>query len=253
MIVILGKEIPLYGICFFVGIFIAVIVAFIIVKRQKLDLFDFACSSIYILIGSLIGAKLLFVVVSIETIIAYQLTFFEVIKGGFVFYGGLFGGYLGALIYGKQFKIEMSRFIDVFAIVLPLGHALGRIGCFFSGCCYGVEYDGIFSHVYHQAHNALTPLNVPLFPVQLFESALLFLLFCALLFIYLKGCKRSIPKNVYLISYAIIRFTLEFLRGDSERGGVLGLATSQWISLLIIVVVVGRTIYKKIKNKKKVL
>lgn len=250
MIIIFGKEIPMYGICFFIGIIISVLIAYILVKREKYDLFDFVCLSIYVLIGSIIGAKLLFILVSIETIIAYQLSFIEIIKGGFVFYGGLFGGYLGAIIYGKQFKIKLSDYIDVFAVVLPLGHAFGRIGCFYSGCCYGMEYDGIFSHIYYSSHNVLTPLGIPLFPVQLVESVCLFILFSVLFFIYLRMVKKGLSTEVYLLSYASIRFVLEFFRGDKERGGLLGLATSQWISLLIILFLISIFFYRKYKNRK---
>ncbi len=249
MIVILGKEIPLYGICFFVGIIISVLIAYILFRREKLDIFDFVCCAVYVLIGSIIGAKLLFIVISIETIIEYQLSFVEIIQGGFVFYGGLFGGYLGAIIYGKQFKIDIKDFLNIFAVVLPLGHAFGRIGCFFSGCCYGIEYHGILSHVYYDSHNALTPLGVPLFPVQLLESALLFILFGILITIHIQKAHKNKIVNVYLISYALIRFVLEFLRGDSIRGAFLGLATSQWISLLIIIFLVTKTIYTKRKKK----
>ena len=250
MIVVFAQEIPLYGVCFFVGIIIYVLLAHILIKREKLETFDFVCCAIYVLIGRIIGAKILFILVSIETIIKYQLSFIEIIKGGFVFYGGLFGGYLGAVIYGKQFKIDIRKFTNIFAIVLPLGHAFGRIGCFFSGCCYGIEYHGIFSHVYQQSHNALTPLGVPLFPVQLLESALLFILFGVLITIYTKNTHKNKIVNVYLISYSLIRFILEFLRGDSVRGAFLGLATSQWISLLIIIFLIAKAIYTKRKKKK---
>ena len=242
MIIVFGKEIPLYGICFFIGILVSVVIAYFLFKREKMEIFDFVCCAIYVLIGSIIGAKLLFVIVSIETIIEYNLSFIDIIKGGFVFYGGLFGGYLGAIIYGKQFKYNISNFITIAALVLPLGHAFGRIGCFFSGCCYGIEYHGIFSHTYYQSHNALTPLGVPLFPVQLLESALLFILFAVLMIIYAKKVHKHKMAEIYLFSYSIIRFALEFLRGDAVRGGFLGLSTSQWISLLIIGFLIVRKI-----------
>lgn len=237
---IFNLEIPLYGLCFFLGILLAAIVALLLAKRRKLDLFDFACAAIYAAIGGFIGAKLLFLLVSIPQIreLAARLSFKDTLlvltKSGFVFYGGLLGGALGLFVYGKQFRTEISGYLDICATVLPLGHALGRVGCFFAGCCYGLEYHGWGAYVYKRPTDALTPVGVPLFPVQLVEAALLLVLFAVLLYLFLKKGRLGLTTAVYILSYSVLRFLLEFLRGDGERGGWLGLSTSQWVSLLLL-------------------
>ncbi len=228
---ILGREVPLYGICFFAGIAIAALAALIIVKKLNLfPLFDLTCSAVYIMIGAILGSKLLFIAVSIKDIIELQIPLINVIKGGFVFYGGLIGGLLGMFIYSKQFKMNFNTFLELYATVVPLGHAFGRVGCFFGGCCYGRPYDGAFSVVYTETVG-LTPLNIPLLPIQLIEAACLLLLFFVMLFVYLKFRTKISTVAVYAMSYSIIRFVLEFFRGDAERGVFLGISTSQIISI----------------------
>lgn len=82
----------------------------------------------------------------------------------------------------------------------------------------------------------VTPLEVPLLPIQLIESALLIVLFAVQLYIYLKHKKMWRNTVTYVGTYPVIRFVLEFFRGDTERGIFLGLSTSQWTSLAILAV-----------------
>ena len=247
-ITIFGKEIPLYGLLFYAGIAVAAALAFLFCKKDKsLPLFDLACSATYAMIGAMIGAKVLFVAVSIDQIIEYQLSLVDVIKGGFVFYGGFIGGFAGLLIYCKQFKMRLSQFADIYATVIPLGHAIGRVGCYFAGCCYGMPYDGPLHVVYHETVG-MTPLETPLFPVQLLEAACLLVLFAILAVVFLRGHKGKTPW-LYCIFYGVIRFVVEFFRGDGERGVFLGISTSQWISVGIIAVAAALFILRLKKDK----
>ncbi len=137
------------------------------------------------------------------------------------------------------------KFCDIYALVLPLGHSIGRVGCHFSGCCYGVSYDGRFSCTYIECiGNA--PLNTPLLPIQLIEAFILTLLFFVLLIIFLNAKQIGLVTIIYIYSYSVIRFILEFFRGDTERGVFLKLATSQIISLILIAVASAYMIYKNI-------
>ena len=245
-----NTKIPLYGVFFFLGMFAAAVVAAILAKIKKIVFFEFLCAVVYVMIGAIVGAKLLFIIVSWEEIMRLHLSFLEVIRGGFVFYGGLIGGILAILLFGKNFKVKLADYVDVFACALPLGHAFGRIGCLFGGCCYGIEYDG-FGHVcYGSAANVNTPLETPLFPVQLLEACLLLCLFFALLLLLLKGKTKGKIVFVYAASYAVLRFVLEFLRGDAERGVFLGISTSQWISLLLFAGGIFLLFWKRKEEKK---
>ncbi len=231
VITLFGREIPLYGLFFYLGILLAAVVALLICKKGGLSKWEIVYSGIYSMIGALIGSKLLFILVSLKTIIEMKLSFEAIIKGGFVFYGGLLGGVLGLLIYVKQYKMKFSDFADIYSVCLTLGHAIGRVGCFFAGCCYGIPYK--YGYTYTDTHG-ITPLGVPLLPIQLIESACLLALFFVLLTVYLrKNPKKGTCTGIYILSYSVVRFVLEFFRGDVERGNLWLFSTSQWISILM--------------------
>ena len=248
-------ELPLYGVLFYAGIAAAAVVAMLISKKRNLSKFDLVSSGVYAMIGAFLGAKILFWAVSYKEIAEafkqypFEDVLFSIIKGGFVFYGGLIGGVLGLVIYVKQFKMSFGAFAEMFSVVIPLGHSIGRVGCFFAGCCYGIEYHGAFSHTYTEVAGN-TPIGVPLLPVQLIEAACLLCLFAILLVAFLKKPKNpAFCPSVYAVGYAVIRFALEFFRGDRERGLLVGISTSQWISIVVVCFVVCLSLIK-IKNRK---
>lgn len=245
---IFGRDVPMYGLCFFAGIIIAAFAGILLAKKRKFDFFDLIASGAYAIIGAMLGAKLLFVAVSLQTIIENNIPFEAIIKGGFVFYGGLLGGAAGIFIYIKQFHMGYELF-EIYAVAVPLGHAFGRVGCFFAGCCYGIPHDGFLSHVYHESVGT-TPIGVPLLSVQLIEAAGLLLLFIVQLVVFFgnKKGKKGVSCAVYLIVYPVMRFILEFFRGDRERGIYFGLSTAQWISILLFSVTVSFIVFKKVKK-----
>ncbi len=261
MITILGKDFPIYGLLCTLGIVVAAFVAFFLAKKSektKMDFFDFVIFGIYILIGSVLGSKILFLIVSMGDIVhAFKVLGFSwdllsgVLLGGWVFYGGFIGGVAALLIYARVYKKDLRSYANFAAVVLPLGHGFGRIGCFFGGCCYGMEYDGWLSYTYKTPPlNATTPVGVPLFPVQLVEAFFLFLLFAVLLLLFLKNNPSFDCWLVYLGAYAVLRFVLEFFRGDKERGVAL-ISTSQWISVVMLAAAIGIWIWKWRKGKYK--
>lgn len=236
---VLGREISLYGLMGVIGIFFGVIAAVYRRKIYNINKEDVVFSSCYAGIGLLIGAKLLFIITIIpdlikhkDLLIANPKLLLHILTGGLVFYGGLIGAFLGLYIYSKQYKINFINLLDLIAPSIPLIHGFGRIGCFTAGCCYGIEYDGLFHVIFERSQVA--PNGVGLLPVQLISSGINFL-GCIALFIYARK-KRKPGKviGVYLIFYSIARFIIEFFRGDVARGIFLGVSTSQWISLVLI-------------------
>lgn len=157
--------------------------------------------------------------------------------GGFVFYGGAIFGVAYLLIFNYFFKSFKFKDLYVFVPSLALGHGIGRVGCFLSGCCYGTICDlpwkinlhGKFRH-----------------PVQLYESFGLFVIAYFLVrLIKINKTDKVIP--TYLVSYGVIRFIAEIFRGDKIRGiHSYGLSTSQYISILIVVA--GVILFKKNKS-----
>lgn len=157
----------------------------------------------------------------------------SVFFGGSIFYGGLIGAYIAFKIYTGHSKGQLkSELPDVFAMCIPLFHIFGRIGCFLGGCCYGIE--SRFGFTAH--NNTLIPAinGVRRFPVSLVESALNLLIFVILLILYNRGKQKNRLIFIYLLLYSVVRFALEFLRGDEIRGIWIGLSTSQWISIVML-------------------
>jgi len=254
-----GTSIPVYGVMCVIGLVAACVVAILLAtKKQKIEFFDFVLDAIVTLLSAFAGAKILFLIVSWDVVVAIFKTYpivealTTVLKSGFVFYGGLIGGAIGLFTALKVQKKDFFKTVDIYAVVLPLGHAFGRIGCFFSGCCYGMPYDGWLSFTYTTALDPSTPIGVPLLPVQLIEASVLFVLFSALLIVYLKAPKfKGLCSLIYAYGYAVMRFILEFFRYDAERGLFLGLSTSQWISIAIFIIATVCLILSIVKSKKK--
>ena len=130
--------------------------------------------------------------------------------GGSVFYGGLVGAVAAGCLFVRARGGRVLDHVDVFAVGIPLFHAIGRLGCFLGGCCFGVEWPG--GVVY--AHSPIAFANgVPRFPVQLVEAGVELALFLVLLGLFLRGRGRGRLMAYWALAYAPARFLLEFLRG----------------------------------------
>lgn len=250
-----GLELPLYGLISVIGFAIAIAVACHLSPRCGWPRIDILFASFYGIIGLVIGAKLLYFITYLPNIINYwdyykSHTFAILLYGfsGFVFYGGLLGMFLGVWIYCRQFHLNTYAVMNVAAPAIPVMHAFGRIGCFLGGCCYGIEYHGLFSVQFPNDSDVKGLGDFPRFPTQLAESLFNFVLFI-ILFIYVKKGKprQGQALGLYLIAYPIERFFIEFLRGDAIRGHFLFLSTSQWISLILLPIGIYFT-FRKDKN-----
>ncbi len=232
-----GFTIPSYGFCIALGIVLSNLLALIIAKKKGLSSDDLLLIECYSALGMIFFAKLLYIIVSIKYIDFSRLLEPEyllmLIRGGFVFYGGLFGAFIGAFLVRKIHKVDIGKYLNNFMYMIPLAHAFGRIGCFMAGCCYGAPYSGRLAVVFPQG--SFAPAGVPLFPIQLVESVCLFLLATVLFILSYKGKEKG---NIlmYLAAYSLIRFVLEYYRYDAVRGIVWIFSVSQWISIVIWVI-----------------
>lgn len=259
-IYIFGYPLPMYGLLAIVGLVIAVFVATRLAKGAGVPASDVVFASFYCGIGILIGAKLMYFITMLPKIISNFDVFLNnpfgvliYVFSGFVFYGGLIGGALGIVIYCKQFKMPLRPFMEVAAPAIPLMHGIARIGCLCAGCCYGMEYDGPFSITYPVNSFTEGIAGVPRFPTQLVETAVNLILAVGLYIMVKRGkAKNGEGIGVYIIVYSIMRFSLEFVRGDEVRGGFFGLSTSQWISLILLPLGIWIILWKskKIEDKK---
>lgn len=237
-------ELPVYGMIIFLSYIAGLLICAPLGKQYGIKGKYVLCSGTFAAAGLLLGSKALYLITKLPSFIKnYEAVYskysptdqVEFLLGGYVFYGGLIGAIAGIIIFCKCFSFDKGSLLNVMTPLIPFAHSFGRIGCFFGGCCYGVEYHGFMAVSF--PYNPLSPAlsQTTRFPVQLVEAALNFILF---LFLYFYT-KRKAPSpckalGIYLVCYSVIRFTLEFVRGDIIRGFLLGLSTSQWISIILL-------------------
>ena len=173
------------------------------------------------LIGAMIGAKLgLLLYLPFEE---WRQSIRELLLsewGGRTILGALFGGFVGVELAKKALGITIATG-DPYAIGLPLGQALGRVGCFLGGCCYGRPLDDA---------SPLRSLHLITHPAQLYEGALDLAVAVTLFAIRKRPRAPGLLFRYYLLSYAAIRFVMDFFRGDEKQ--LLGpLSYAQWFCL----------------------
>jgi phosphatidylglycerol:prolipoprotein diacylglycerol transferase len=192
---------------------------------------------IWIIVSALVGAKLLLLVVEFDKFWTNPAELLNLARSGGVFYGGLIAAVAVALGYLRRHRMPMWTVTDVFAPGIALGHVIGRLGCFFAGCCFGRPTDVPWAVTFHNefaARNVGTPLGIPIHPTQLYEAGAELLILIFLLATERRG--RPFPGRTfwgYMLLYGISRFAIEFYRND-PRGMVGSLSTSQFVSLLLV-------------------
>ena len=230
--------IPTYGVLLAVAMATAVWVG---VRRAAADGLDRDRAynlAIYTIAASLVGSKLLMVVTEPWLLEPSRLASREFWSSGGVYFGGFLAAFGASILLARLFSLDWWRVADAFAPAIALGQAIGRLGCYAAGCCWGVECARPWGVAFPPEARAATgvPSGVALHPVQLYEAGLALAIFGALVWL---GRRRAFTGQVvlaYLVLYSAARFALEFWR-DDPRGNVLGLtaltglSTSQLISL----------------------
>ena len=188
-------------------------------------------------IFSLLGARVMYVLANLSY---YRDNLFEIFMlhhGGLMFHGGFLAGLVAMCLYLRKTKLPPLPVLDMVAQYLPLGQAIGRIGCLLNGCCYGRE--SILPWAI-----TLPSESVTRHPAQLYES-----LGNLIIFIILSLVKRRtfLPPgrifSLYLILYPVNRMVVEIFRGDLPKLW-WGLSLTQWVSILIFIA--GIIIWKRI-------
>jgi phosphatidylglycerol---prolipoprotein diacylglyceryl transferase len=282
--------VPSYGVAVTLGVAIAIVLAARQAPRADLDRGQILDLSFWLLIAGLGGSRLLFVLLNagefaglcagsgeprgfgqVLSACAAPLRLWD---GGLVFYGGGLAAALVAWRFGRRRGWRFAVVGDVYAPGLALGHAVGRLGCFFAGCCFGktcltggapcvrfpagsVAYDHLQGHM--QAAGGAAAGHTPaLHPTQLYEAAALLVLFFVLTWFARRKRFHGQVLLLYVAGYALLRLPLELYRGDVNRrflfeatfpslARALGLpaaeplllSTSQLVSLLLLVAAAG--------------
>jgi len=234
---VLNRDVPMYGIMLALGFVLVSVISFFRAIKRGLKGENLIIIAAFVLGFALIGGKLTYTFVTwspAEIIhMVNQGDWENLLGGGIVFYGGLISGIIGAFLGSLVAKDDLRNYLDVVVPVIPLGHAIGRIGCLCAGCCYGRPTDSIIGIVYPQNIGG-APVGMELLPVPLLECTVNLMIFGVLMYVSAKTSSRYLTCILYCILYGIARFILEFFRYDTIRGIAGGLSTSQWISLGLI-------------------
>ena len=225
----------LLAIAFLAGLFVVSSQA----RKAGLDATRLTDMAVWLLIAGLIGAKLLLVAVDWRFYLRNPRELWSIFQAGGVFYGGLLGGIGVAAWYVWRYKLPGWATADVLAPGVIIGQAIGRLGCFSAGCCFGkpasVPWAVTFTDVY-AARQVGTPMDTALHPTQIYESLACFLIFFFLLWLAPRKRFHGQVLLTYAVLYSSFRFAVEFFRGDPDRGSVFGglLSTSQLIAILLV-------------------
>jgi phosphatidylglycerol:prolipoprotein diacylglycerol transferase len=168
-------------------------------------------------------------------------------QGGLVWYGGVIGAFMAAVIYTRLKKINLHHFGDIVAPAAALGLAIGRIGCLLAGCCYGAPCDLPWAIHYPHQHETH---GMAVHPAPLYETALMLIVMGLLLKLDKNKPFEGFTLWWFFILAGIVRFALEFVRGDQlVWSQSLQISASQWISIGGMAIGAGMLLYLSWKHR----
>jgi len=222
------------ALAFLVGILIAVKEA----KKRKIDAFEIYLLGLISIVSSIIGARLLYILVNLSYYSSNPLNIFAVQDGGLVFYGGFIFAIIACIIYIQLRKQKILFFFDLVSPSIIFGLAITRIGCFLNWCCYGIQSNLPWAIKVGD--------DVARHPTQIYSMVADFAIF---LFLFNFNKKRKkldgSTTGLFFILYGTFRFLIEFIRYYENAFYLCPFTISQIISLGLIAI--GIFILKKRK------
>lgn len=225
-----------YGVLVALGFLAALFVVMRGARREGLRSDSVLDVAFVAVLAAIVGSRLLYVIFNLGEYLAEPLRILKVWEGGLIFHGGLLLAIPACLYLARRENLPTWPTADVFAPAIALGQAVGRLGCYAAGCCYGAPWDPPFCVTFTHPES-LAPLNVSLFPSQLFAFASGVLVFLVLL-AYRPG--RRSPGQVfwlYLVLASLARFAEDVFRSPEAKNAILPwLSVTQAIALSIAAV-----------------
>lgn len=247
--------IPTYGVLVALGFLAGLTVATRLARRAGLPAEQITNLAVYCAMAGIVGAKLFMFLFNLSDYIRNpgQIFTLETLQAAGVFHGGFILALLVALWYMRKHALPALGTMDVFAPGVAIGQAIGRLGCFAAGCCWGKECSLPWGVRFRSDFASPVPLDKSLHPVQLYESAADLLIFVIL---YRGATRRHSPGQIiglYLVLYSIARFVIEFFRVH-EQPLVGPFSLTQWIALGLLIVgiaflVRGRRVARLLQSK----
>lgn len=222
-----------YGFCIMLGALLGYLYLLRQGKKIQLSTDKAAQMTLLIFVSAYAGGKIFLWLSNWDYYMQNPAKMFQLNGSGFVFYGSFILAIISLLVFFRLNKLKPSAVFDILAVTVTLVQGFGKIGCFMAGCCHGkvcsASYGITFTNFKSQA-----PLNVPLYPVQLIDAAIIFSCLILILMVRKQAYFNGKLMLIYGIFYGCGRFLTEFLRGDEDRGYWGPLSQSQWISIVIV-------------------
>lgn len=218
---------PIYWYGIFVALgFLAAVTHWTFVSRRENRPEGFGSElGFWVMLSGILGARVAYILANFSYFRDAPLEILRIDRGGLIYYGGFLGAVLGITLFARLRKLPLLSIADLAVSALPLGHALGRLGCFMNGCCYGLPSTACW---------AVFNANDYRYPVQLLEAALNVGVYLLLLRVYRRRKTNGMVLAGYLLTYPVGRFALEYLRGD-DRLRWSGLDIAQELSLALFI------------------
>jgi len=239
-----------YGLLMALAIFLGLLLIIKIAPKYKSHLQNIIFN---IIIFGFVGARIYYIINELPHYLAHPLEIFKIWEGGLGIYGAVIGGALALFLYAHKHKLSFLALADLLAPVLILGQALGRWGNYFNQEIFGKPTNLPWGIPIDIANRPAEFLNFQYFHPCFFYESILNLFIFVFLFLLLKSqIKKTVPCSGmvfswYLILYALVRFSLEFLRTDHEPM-LLGLRLGQVFAVLAIVFGIGMLLRGKRKK-----
>jgi phosphatidylglycerol:prolipoprotein diacylglycerol transferase len=223
--------IPTYGVLVALGFLAGLFVTMRLARQRGLPADMVTNLAVYCAIAGVLGAKLFMFLFDFNYYLndPGEIFTMSTLQAAGVFHGGFIAAFVVAIFYMRQHKLAALPTMDIFAPGVAIGQAVGRLGCFAAGCCWGRECDLPWGVRFRSDFAAPVPLDKPLHPVQLYESAANLVIFAVLYRLASREHRAGQVIGLYLVLYSTARFVIEFYR-NHEQGLVAGLSLTQWIS-----------------------
>jgi len=229
-------DIHTYGVMVAIGFMVGLWVAGHRAPQEGIKPEHIADLGVWLIVFGMLGGKLFHIIFFWNDFIAgWRAEGLRSLREGFVFYGGFIAASLSAVVYARAKHLPLAKLADVLAPSIALGHMFGRLGCFFNGCCYGKPCALPWAVTFPPPH---IMAGVPVHPTEIYEALGNLVIFLGLTAYYRHKRFDGQVFWLYVFSYGVLRFVVEFFRGDYDVH-YFGVLTFGHLIALVMIVLAG--------------